>query len=420
MTVERLAAGGDGVGRIDGKVTFVPLTAPGDVVEVVRVEDRRSFSRARVRRVVRPSPDRVEPACPAFGACGGCSWQHVSYAAQLEAKRLIVADALRRIGGIAPPEVRRTLPSPDAYGYRHRARLHAGRVGDAVVFGFYRAGSTTLIPLRGCPVLHRSLDAALAALALAGTRHPAELARCVEARADADWNGAQVRLILRGAGGEPLEIPAGAAKTIRKHLGGGGVAPLIGDDAEQPLRLGPGEDALVTTGEAFTQVNLAQNVRLVAAAIELAAPHPGEETLDLYCGLGNLSLPLSAAGARVLGVDLDAAAVHQAEANARRLRSTAVFAADDAAAAVRALARAGRRFPLVVLNPPRTGGREAVENLAALAPERVVVVSCDPATLARDAAVLIAQGHRLHAVLPIDVFPQTAHVETVALFGRGD
>lgn len=418
MTIERLAAGGDGVGRVGGKVTFVPSTAPGDVVDVVHVEDRRSFSRARVRRIVSPSPDRVEPACPAFGTCGGCCWQHVRYPAQLDAKRLIVADALQRIGGIAPPEVRRTLPSPETYGYRHRARLHAGRVGDAIAFGFYRAGSTTLVPLRVCPVLHRSVEAALDALGLAGSRHAQELARCVEARVDADWEGSRVRLTLRGRGGAPLALPAGAARTIRQHLGGAGVAPLLGDDADAPLSLGPGQDALITTGEAFTQVNLAQNLRLVAAAVALAAPLPGEEALDLYCGLGNLSLPLSAAGARVLGVDLDPAAVRQAEANARRLRSGALFAADDAAAAVTALARAGRRFPLVVLNPPRTGARETVERLAALVPRRVVVVSCDPATLARDAAVLGAHGYRLDVVQPIDIFPQTAHVETVALFSR--
>lgn len=418
LTVERLAAGGDGIGRIAGKVAFVPLTAPGDLVEVGQVEDRRTFFRARVRRVVRPSPDRVEPVCPAFGVCGGCSWQHLAYRAQLDAKRAIVAEALRRIGRITSAAVADTLPSPQAYGYRHRARLHAGRRDAAVVFGFFKAGSATLVPLEGCPVLHRALEATLRALARAGSRHSAEFARCGEARADTDWSGGAVRLILRAPDGAPLALSAGAAQTIREELAHCDVSLLCGDDTDKPLRLGPGAEALVTTGEAFTQVNLAQNRTLVATALELAAPRPGEETLDLYCGLGNLSLPLSAAGARVLGIDQDAASVRQAQENARRLGRPADFAVGDAAAAARGLSASGRRFPLVLLNPPRTGARETVECLGALAPERIVLVSCDPATLARDAAALLAQGHHLEEARPIDLFPQTAHVETVALFSR--
>jgi 23S rRNA (uracil1939-C5)-methyltransferase len=183
-----------------------------------------------------------------------------------------------------------------------------------------------------------------------------------------------------------------------------------------PLRLGPGDDALITTGATFTQVNLAQNAALVATALDLADPRPGEEVLDLCCGLGNLAVPAAARGARVLGVDLDGEAVRQARDNARRARCDATFVRGDAAAVAAALAGEGRRFGLVLLNPPRGGARDACATLAALAPARVVVVSCDPATLARDAAVLAAGGFRLAAAQPLDLFPQTAHVETAARF----
>jgi tRNA/tmRNA/rRNA uracil-C5-methylase (TrmA/RlmC/RlmD family) len=191
---------------------------------------------------------------------------------------------------------------------------------------------------------------------------------------------------------------------------------LLGDETREPLPLGPGPQALVTTGEAFTQVNLRQNLKLVEVALDLAAPVPGEEILDLCCGLGNLAVPAAARGGQVTGVDIDGEAVRQARENSGRLGFKATFVRDDAAAAARALAGAGRRFTLVLLNPPRTGAREAASIVPSLAPLRIVVVSCDPATLARDASVLAAAGYALEAVCPIDLFPQTAHVETVTLF----
>jgi 23S rRNA (uracil1939-C5)-methyltransferase len=370
-----------------------------------------------VLRVVRPGPDRVAPHCPHFGACGGCDWQHLSLAAQLEEKRSIVADALRRIGRLEPPPIAPAVPSPLAFGYRHRARLHLARRGGAAVFGFYRAGSHDVVPLASCPVLAAALDGVLGLLAESGRRQPEAFAACSEVRLDAGWDGTAVRLLWRGPRGETAALPAAAARDLRAAAAARDVALLDGARGE-PLALGPGPDALVTTGETFTQVNLRQNRALVELAIALAAPAPGEQTLDLCCGLGNLSLPAAACGARVTGVDLDAPAIAQAQDNARRLGRDATFVCEDAGAAIRGLAGAGRRFPLVLLNPPRTGARDAVAALPALGPDRVIVVSCDPATLARDAAALVAAGYRLDTVRPLDLFPHTAHVETVARFVR--
>ncbi len=417
VRIDRLAAGGDGVGRIGAKVVFAPRTAPGDQVEIEIIEERRTWCRARVLRVLAPGPGRAAPPCPAFGACGGCDWQHLSYPAQLAAKRSIVEDALRRIGRLDPPPIAPTIASPLEFGYRHRARLHrAGRAG-AAVFGFYRAGSHETVAIESCPVLSPALNGVLGALAETGRRHPAGFACCNEVRIDAGWDAAKARVLLRGARDEPAVLAGAAARTLEQAAAARGLR-LLTAASEEPLALGPGFDALVTTGEAFTQVNLRQNLRLVELAIALAAPAAGEEVLDLCCGLGNLSLPAAARGGRVTGIDLDDNAISQARENARRLGRAATFFRDDAGAAVRALAGAGRRFPLVLLNPPRTGAREAVAAIPALGPERVVVVSCDPATLARDAAVLGAAGYGLVTARPIDLFPQTAHAETVALFKR--
>ncbi len=237
-------------------------------------------------------------------------------------------------------------------------------------------------------------------------------------RIDTGWDGAAARLLFRGGRGEPVSIPGAAAQAARDAAAACGIRLLLDDAGGEPLALGPGPEALVTSGETFTQINLRQNLTLVELAIALGAPAAGEEVLDLCCGLGNLALPAAAAGARVTGVDLDERAVVQARENARRLGRAATFVRDDAGAAVRALAGAGRRFALVLLNPPRTGAREAVAALPALCPSRVVIVSCDPATLARDAAALAAAGYVLEVVRPLDLFPQTAHLETVTLFSR--
>ena len=419
VAIERLAAGGDGVGRDGAKVVFVPYTAPGDEIEAEIFDERRTWCRGRTRRVLRASADRVAPRCTAFGSCGGCNWQHLAYPVQLAAKRTIVAEALRRIGRLDPPPAAQTVPSPGGYGYRCRARLHAAGRGGAVRFGFFSAGSHEVVPVKTCPVLHPSLDVALAALADAAQRHPAAFAGIAEARIDTCWDGSMVRLALRGTRGASTALSPGASRALSNAAAAGGVRLLFGDDAHRPLPLGPGDDALVTTGETFTQVNLANNQALVGTVLGLAAPRAGEEVLDLYCGLGNLALPTAARGARVLGADLNAEAVRQARENATRLGRETEFVRGDAAAVARELRDQGRRFALVLLNPPRTGARDTVAAVAALAPARVVMVSCDPATLARDAAAFRAAGYRLDAVAPIDLFPQTAHVETVTLFTPG-
>jgi len=418
LVIDRLAAGGDGVGRIGAKVAFVAQTAPGDEVEVEIFDERRTWCRARVLRLVKPGADRITPPCPSFGACGGCDWQHLTYPAQLAAKRSIVEDALRRIGRLVPPAIAPTLPSPLEFGYRHRARLHIAPRGGAAAFGYFRTGSHDIVPLEKCPVLHPALDAILGILAEAGRRHPPAFAHCREVRIDTGWDGAVVHLFFRGNRGEPVKIPGATALAVRDAAARRGIRLLLDDSRGEPLALGPGPDALVTAGETFTQINLRQNLMLVDLAIALGAPAAGEEALDLCCGLGNLALPVAAKGARVTGVDSDEQAIVQARENARRLDRAATFVHDDAVAAVRALANAGRRFPLVLLNPPRTGARDAVAALPALSPTRVVVVSCDPATLARDTASLVASGYLLDTARPVDLFPQTAHVETVCLFRR--
>jgi 23S rRNA (uracil1939-C5)-methyltransferase len=354
LVIDSLAYQGSGVGRHEGAVVFVPFTAPGDRVRVRVVSERRRYAHAEVLDVLAPSPARVEPACPHFGVCGGCQWQHVAYERQLEAKRKIVADALRRIAGVDAP-VEAVVPSPSPYRYRNRARFHidaAGRVG------FYRRASHALVEVRACPVLDERLEAALAGLR--GTPGPAE----TELRVAGDGS------VVEAAGLPFGQVNGEVNDRLKACLGG-----------QAALAFGPGGPRSI---------------------------------LDRYCGEGNLSLPLAAGGTRVLGCDVSAAAVAAAAARARALGAAAEYRVE--AISPRTLARLGREtWDLVILDPPRTGLPGLARAAAALGAPLVALVSCAPPMLARDLRAFLAEGYAVSLVQPFDMFPQTFHVETLAM-----
>ncbi len=372
LRVDALAAGGDGVGRApDGRVVFVALAAPGDRVEARIDAVHRRHARGEVVRVIEPGASRVAPRCPAFGVCGGCAWQHVDYAAQCEAKRAIVEDALRRVGHLEPPAPVALRPSPSAYAYRARARVAVA--GGEV--GYRRRRSHALCAVRRCPVLLPSLEAELAALADAA---PA---------ADGEW-----------------EIAAGARGRRRHPVGAAGDAIEWRVDGE-PLRVSAG---------VFFQANPELHGALLDAVA--AAAGRGARAVELHAGAGFLTLRLAAAFERVTAVESDPAA-------AADLRHNLARAGRDAVEVVHARAERWLEAPpadaaapdALVLDPPRSGlAPGAAERIAALGPARIAYLSCDPATLARDLAALVASGYALAGVEAFDLFPQTPHVEVLA------
>ena len=372
LHIDALAAGGDGVGRLaDGRVVFVPLAAPGDRVRARLVSLRSRFARAELDRVLEPGPARVAPACPVFGACGGCAWQHVVYDAQCEAKRAIVEDALRRIGRLAPPEVDFVRsPRPLAYRARTRVLVEGGRVG------YRRRASRELCAVEACPVLVPVVDDALRRLVAAP---PAE---------DGEW-----------------ELAAGAAGAVAHPLRGPGEALEIAAGGGS-LRISPG---------VFFQAHAGLRERLLEALARSAGA--GALALELYAGAGFFTLSLARAFARVVAVEGERDAAADLRHNAARAAASGVAVVE--ARVEEALADAdllgGARPDAVVLDPPRTGlAPGAAGRIAALAPRRIVYLSCDPATLARDAAALVAAGYALEGVVAFDLFPQTPHVEVLA------
>jgi 23S rRNA (uracil1939-C5)-methyltransferase len=347
LDITALAAGGDGLGRdANGRVTFVPRTAPGDRVRVRIVKQTASFARGELVEIVTPSPDRVAPACEAFErGCGGCTWLHVARAAQLDAKHAIVAGALRKLDGLVVERIADPCPP---LGWRRRARFH---VANGVV-GLYREGTHDIVPLTACPQLEPELAPVLA------TAHPPD--------------GELV--MLRGFRGDIA----------------------VGDDAP-PIELEPG---LWTGARDFAQASAAGNAALVALVRAAVRTGPGA-VLELYAGSGNLTRGLVANGWTVTATDVVAPPRHVDRAQ---------FLVGPTA---EVLARIDGLYDAIVLDPPRTGAAEAIAGIARLAPLSIVYVSCDPATLARDAAALVAAGYRADRAWPIDLMPQTAHVEVV-------
>jgi 23S rRNA (uracil1939-C5)-methyltransferase len=410
-----------------GKVVFVSGALPGEQVRALRVGSRARHDEAEVAEVLRAAPQRIAARCPAYGRCGGCAVQHQAHDAQIADKEVLLLEKLARLGGVAPVRVLPPLAGAP-WGYRARARLGVRYVpgkGGALV-GFRERRGARVAVVDGCPVLDPRLSALIAPLRerISALDAAARIPQ-IEASATAD----EIALVFRHL--DPLHaedraalVDFGARYGVRMFLQPGAAdtlhplpptrdAPLHYTLADHDLRLafGPLE---------FTQQNLRLNGALVLQAMNLLAPRPSERLADLFCGIGNFSLPMARAGARVVGLEGDTAAVTRARANAQANALAAVTdfrQADLYDAPAAALALLGR-LDGVLLDPPRSGALAACEALPALRPARIVYVSCNPATLARDAAVLVAGGYTLAAAGIVDLFPHTAHVETMALFTR--
>jgi 23S rRNA (uracil1939-C5)-methyltransferase len=378
LDIERLASSGEGVAHDpDGRVVFVPATVPGDRVEVRLVEERRRFARGEVSQRVEDGPDRVEPRCTLVGRCGGCTWQHIAYPAQVRAKGAIVEDALRRIGRLDLPGEVVCTPSPDPFGYRGRARLgfEGGRVG------FRHLRSHALCPTTTCAVLAPPLAEALAAL---GRKPPEGQGELTLAAGD---DGA---VCITGDGrpgrGVVLEV---AGDRVRVSAGG------------------------------FLQVNALLRGALAEAVFEAAGS--GERLAEYFAGAGFFTLGLARRFGRVVAVESHPTATADLAANLTAAGLSNVEVETARAESDRHWDTMRRFAPqVVVLDPPRTGlPPRFARYVAGLGADRIVYVSCDPATLARDLRVLCDDGYRLTSIRGFDLFPQTPHVETLATLERG-
>lgn len=405
-----MAHGGAALGRHEGKVVFVPYAIPGEEVLVELVEDKGRYARGRLVEVLSPSAQRVSPPCPHFGSqatvaavgCGGCHWQHITYEAQWELKRRIVQDQLKRIGRFENVPVKPTIGSPEPWRYRNHVQFALDEHGR---LGFMAAESQRVVPIEECHVMHPLLDEVFGALDL-------ELPELKRLSLRCGVNTSQRMVVFETHEDEPFELEVDLPVSCAFLLSDGRTATLIGHDYISEILAG---HKYRISASSFFQVNTSQAEELVRLVRDYLAPTGSEVLLDAYCGVGVFGLSLAGEVGQVIGVEENPSAVADARFNA----SPANNAEFVAGRVEEVLPSLGTPMDLAVLDPPRQGcASEALTALAGLAPDRIVYVSCDPATLARDTRQLVQAGYQLVEVQPVDMFPQTYHIEIVALLKR--
>lgn len=427
LTVSQLAVGGDGLARYpqshpsSGKVVFVAGALPGETVEAELTRRGRDFDRAAVSRVITPSPDRIPPPCPLFGRCGGCQLQHLAYQGQLEVKTGWIRELLDHgggWGGLVEP----TLAGPLEFGYRYRARLALAPDGR---LGFRRQAAEEVVGLTDCPVLTPALNRLIGRLAPALAENPPGRNFDLQAAAGTGPDGRPAASVVFTAPGPPL------GRRLRDRLlaladSAGAVGYLgrpksIARPAEPlpgSLSLTAGSLELVLFPGVFGQAQLDRNRTLVELVVKAVRPGHGRKVLDLMAGMGNLGLPLAAQGAEVEAVEINRLAAANARHNAARLGLALRIEAAGAAEALDRAIAAEKHYDTVIVDPPRAGLGDLTDRLAALAAAELVYVSCNPATLKRDLIRLDRLGYRPTYCQPVDMFPQTFHIETVCILER--
>jgi 23S rRNA (uracil1939-C5)-methyltransferase len=421
-----LANDGRGVARIDGKAVFIDGALPSERVRFRILKRRRHMDEAGLVDVLVASPDRVAPRCAHFGICGGCSLQHLAPAAQLAAKERQLLENLQRIGNVQPERVLDPLRGPE-WGYRRRARLGIKYVHKKgrVLAGFREREKPYIADIRRCEVLLAPLGQLPQDLAtLTESLSVKEKMPQVEVAAG-DQATALVFRVLESPGAQDLEkISAfGAQRGLQIFLQPGGldtIRPLRDDYPPLDYAVDGGRVVIEFGPVDFIQVNRDINAAMVDAAMTLLQPQPDDAALDLFCGLGNFTLPLARRTRQVTGVEGDASLVAKARANAARNGiDNAGFALENLFEPKSFGAWANEHYDLVMLDPPRAGAAEALTCMSRWSPRRVVYISCHPGSLARDAQVLVADyGFTLSAAGVMDMFPHTTHVESIAVFER--
>lgn len=369
-----MAHGGSAVGRHDGRAVFVPYAIPGERVTARITQDKGRFANAEALDVLEASESRITPRCPHFGRCGGCHWQHMDYPAQLEFKRQVVADQLARIGGFREAIVHPTIPSPDPWNYRSHITFH---VTDDGRLGFVATDNQTVIPIEECHIVRPELVEVFGVM-----------------KAQPFTPGERIRLQVGTHGSERMTADSDG--------------PLA--DLEAVHYAIKGRAFRVSAGS-FFQVNLPQATALVDLVLDRLALRGTERVLDLYSGVGLFTAFLAERAAHVTAIESYPPAVEDAHLNLAPFANIELL--EGAVETV--LRRLKGRYDAAVTDPPRTGmDSAALDALVKRAPAKIVYVSCDPATLARDAKRLASSGYRLLDAQPVDMFPQTYHIETVA------
>ncbi|NLA58754.1 MAG: 23S rRNA (uracil(1939)-C(5))-methyltransferase RlmD [Firmicutes bacterium] len=440
VEITGLGHAGEGVGRIDDLAVFVPGAIPGDLVNIEVAEVKRRYGRGRILKLVRPAPERIAPPCQIAGDCGGCQLQHMDYGAQLEWKRRLVVDALTRIGKFPEPKVRLVIGMADPRGYRNKVQHPVAEVDGKIALGFYRRGTRNLVPTLRCDNSHPLCNQALAVMPHLFEKYGITaydetsgrgLMRHVVLRVSTARNQLMVILVTNGEAIPRVEKLLDDMSTalpelvsVAQNVNRKRTNVIMGESTEllwgEPYIIEELNGLLFAVSPlSFFQINSQQAAVLCQKVVEYAQVKEGSRAVDCYCGTGSIALHLARAGAQVVGVEVVPEAIIDAKLN---VRLNQIEGADFRMGRVETLLPeilSEGPVDVAVLDPPRKGCEpEVLDALVEARIPRLVYVSCNPSSLARDLAVLARGGYELAEVQPIDMFPHTSHVETVALMSR--
>ncbi len=425
VTIESLSHDGRGVAHVDGKVVFIDEALPGESLEFVYTDSRRDYAEGKVHKLISTSEHRVDPKCPHFGVCGGCSFQHVDDAMQIQFKQNVLEEQFARLGKVNIPQIWEPLTGPH-WGYRRKARMGVKYVAKKgrVLVGFRERRNPFLAEIESCKVMHPIVGEKLMDLsAMIGKLSIKDKIPQIEV-AIGENDCVLAFRVLEAPTPDDIAI---MAEFERDHdiviclqsKGPDTIRPLPGEPEVIPEYALPDQGIRFKFRPAmFTQVNYAINRKMVTRAIDALELNETDSVLDLFCGLGNFTLPLATKAGFVTGVEGDLPLVKHARENARLNQLDNVeFHVADLSKDVSDYDWAKKGFNKILLDPSRAGASEVLPNINYWQPERIVYVSCNPSTLARDAGILVNElGYRLVKAGVMDMFPQTAHVESIALF----
>ena len=420
MDIEKIVYGGLGMGRVDGQVVFIPFTAPGDRVTASILKEKKNYLEGRIRTIERASARRVQPFCRVFSRCGGCQLQHLSYGDQISAKEEILRGSFHRLLQKSHFEILPTIPSPRAQAYRLRAQFKTAQSGGRTILGFSGIRSHQIVEIDQCPLLYPPANRILQGMSQEIGRMPKNIRlKEVEILVSADEDKGIVH--LTGNGPKASEFAekyfqkSGILKGV-KLTGPRGVSwgnlrlrfrlPGLASETPIPVQIRSGS---------FFQVNPFQNENLVLKIGEWASLAGGEKVVDFFCGAGNFTLPLAQRAGKIWGIDSNETAIAAAQENAEENGlNNVVFRAEKAETAIAKILAEIKQIDLVILDPPRAGAKEVLESLAALGARKILYVSCEPPTLVRDLVRLGDLGYNVTRIQPLDMFPQTYHLEMIA------
>ncbi len=412
IEIEKIAFGGAGIAKKDGKVFFVRGGLPKDVLEINIIKDKGNYAEAVIAEIIKPSPDRIEPDCPVFNLCGGCQLQNLNYPAQLREKEYILKETLGRLGGLYDVAIEPIVPSPKEFGFRNKVTLSTWFYKGKWHVGYNQKGSNRKVAIDSCPISTDIVDKTIKRISevltsLGDPYYPLE-------KIHISSNGFKSQITLVPRHSRRGDLLKTLLKHLRRHQETENVS--INGSGETGFEFSILGNKFLTTPSAFTQVNSEINELMIKTVLDWAELTQEQTVLDLYSGIGNFSIPLALGASEVLAVEISNNSVKLARKSAQANSvNNLVFQNAASEHAVEVLNKDEEKFDLIVLDPPREGAKEIIDGLVGLSPAKIIYISCDPATLSRDLKRLDELGYKVVKVRPFDMFPQTFHIESIAM-----